>query len=795
MLSVRHRTLVLISLLLCLALVAGACVPIQPQPAAEVPAAPAAEAPAAAADPLAGAWEGAIQVAGVELGVLLNVAAAGDGSYSATLDIPAQGAAGLPVGNLLVEGDAVSFTILEGAQQATFAGTLAGEELSGSFSQGGAEGVFTLARAGAAAGTEAESAESGATGIDSVFTNNAGTFSVPVPTNWSAAEENGIVTLVGPEDGLNVWLLEVPTDDLQAAITTGWQQVDPTFDLEIQQTVEPPVGTSGYERILVNTYNTGGNTRIVQAAALLHNGTTFLNLYDLTLEAVQRRSAQISIIDSGFKVLANEPQTLTPEELGELTPEITAEWETFINETLATFDVPGAVVGVVRGDELVYANAFGVANRETQAPMTTDMQMMIGSTGKSLTTMMMATLVDDGLMSWDSPAQELWPDFRVLDPALSETITMRNLVCACTGVPRRDIEWLFNWNELTAEDVVASLADFEFFTDFGEAFQYSNQMVATGGYISGHVAQPEIDSLMEAYTTALAERVTGPIGMQNTTLSFEEVEARDSYATPHGLLLRGGNTPIPLEVEQSLVSIGPAGSHWSTLEDMAKYMVVQLNTGATADGTQVVSEENLLVTRVPQVKISADVTYGLGWMIGTWQGLPLIEHGGNTLGFTSDFAFLPSADLGIIVLSNAQAANNFNGAVRMWLLQELAGMEQTIPAMVEFVRSQTDTAQAELNAQMVDAVDAAEVEPFVGQWQHPVLGPLELRLEEGRLIADVGEFATEVLPKLNDAGDPDGFLMVDPPVPGFAVRLELVDGAPVVILGEGLTEYTFTPAE
>jgi hypothetical protein len=357
------------------------------------------------------------------------------------------------------------------------------------------------------------------------------------------------------------------------------------------------------------------------------------------------------------------------------------------------------------------------------------------------------------------------------------------------------MEFIFNWSELDAADVVASLADFEFFTDFGEAFQYSNQMVATAGYISGHVARPDIQPLFDAYTAALAERVTDPIGMENTTLSFDDVRARDIYATPHGVLLQGGYTPIPLAYEESLLPIAPAGGHWSTLEDMAKYMVMQLSTGVAPDGTQVVSEENLLVTRVPQVQISADASYGLGWIVSTWRGLPMIEHGGNTLGFTSDFAFLPTADTGIVILANAQGANTFSNAARMWLINRLFDVENEIDAMVDFTRTQMDDAQAKLNERLAVELDVAAVEPFVGLWSNPALGGLELLLEEGRLIADVGEFRTTLLPRVDDEGNPDGFLLADPPLPGFALRLEMEGESPKVVLGEGLTEYVFTPAE
>jgi hypothetical protein len=85
-------------------------------------------------------------------------------------------------------------------------------------------------------------------------------------------------------------------------------------------------------------------------------------------------------------------------------------------------------------------------------------------------------------------------------------------------------------------------------------------MVATAGYIAGHVAQPDAPTLEDAYATALHARVTGPIGMADTTLSFDDVIARANYATPHGALLRGGYAPIPLALEQTLEPIAPAGA-------------------------------------------------------------------------------------------------------------------------------------------------------------------------------------------------------------------------------------------
>src|SRR5690606_7869169 len=108
--------------------------------------------------------------------------------------------------------------------------------------------------------------------------------------------------------------------------------------------------------------------------------------------------------------------------------------------------------------------------------------------------------------------------------------------------------------------------------------------------------------------------------------------------------------------------IGPAGGAWSTVLDMAKYMIMQLNAGETPDGTRIVSEENLRHTWQPQVPISAVDDYGLGWIVSDYRGLEMLSHAGNMLGFTSEFTFLPERDLGVVVLTN-QRISVLNTAV------------------------------------------------------------------------------------------------------------------------------------
>ena len=159
------------------------------------------------------------------------------------------------------------------------------------------------------------------------------------------------------------------------------------------------------------------------------------------------------------------------------------------------------------------------------------------------------------------------------------------------------------------------------FTDFGEAFQYSNQMVGTGGYAAAAADGAAFGELFDGYASSLQERVLGPIGMANTTLSFDEVEARGNHGAPHQGGVDGTYAPIPLSDERLLVPIAPAGSHWSTANDMARYLETELGVGVAPTGERVVSEENLRTTWEAQAPVSATTSYGLGWFVDEYKGL------------------------------------------------------------------------------------------------------------------------------------------------------------------------------
>ncbi|TVR96497.1 MAG: class A beta-lactamase-related serine hydrolase, partial [Trueperaceae bacterium] len=458
----------------------------------------------------AGTWAGQIETPPpLEVVVRLDLE---DGAASGSIDIPAQGAFGLPLEGIAFEGDDVRFVIAGLPGAPTFEGTLAVGTIIGTFTQGDASFPFELERA--------DDAEPGEPGLGAlapgpgpapvapdempgaaadVFEDPAGVFTVPIPTGWTVEERDEHLALVSPDGGIRLFLLTFGEDDLEAVIEQAWATVDPEFDVPVDTALEPP-SDPGIERTVIVNYD-GPTGEVYQALAQLHEGVVHVLLVDAELEAVQRRGTQINIIFSGYRILALEEPDLVgvdPLPVGD----VLDEFEAFVTQTLEAFGIPGAAIAIVQDHEVVYASGFGVRGDGGEA-MTADTHMMIGSTGKTITTMLMAAMVDEGLFDWDTPVVEVLPEFAVADPELSESMVMWNLVCACSGVPRRDLELMFNADEMSAEDIVESLATFEFFTDFGEVFQYSNQLVGTGGYAAAAADGAAWGELWQGYADSL----------------------------------------------------------------------------------------------------------------------------------------------------------------------------------------------------------------------------------------------------------------------------------------------------
>jgi CubicO group peptidase (beta-lactamase class C family) len=471
-----------------------------------------------------------------------------------------------------------------------------------------------------------------------------------------------------------------------------------------------------------------------------------------------------------------------------LTGERRAAFEAYVADALDRVGVPGASVAVVQDGQVVYLQGFGVKELGGTEPVTPDTLLMIGSVTKSLTSAMAATLVDEGWLSWETPLVELLPKFAVADPELTPRLTIADAFCACTGIPRRDPEGLFNADTLTPEGAIAQVAELPLTTPFGEMFQYSNQLYTVGGYAAAAAAGAASNDLDRGYVLAMQERLLNPMGMTRSTFALEDVLASGDYALPHNAGIDGQTVRLPLLIERTVGAGAPSGALWSSAREMARYLQTQLADGVAPDGTRVVSAQNLARTRaarvaiperpgLPPVLLEAAQHYAMGWFVGEWRGLEMINHSGGVAGFAAEAAFLPEAGVGVVILTNdAQDGGIFTNAVEFRLFELLFDQPAEIDALLDQSLEAQATQLAEVQAQL-RPVDPTVVAPYLGRYTHPGLGEIELALRGGRLIFDAGEVRSELRAMADEAGQIVAYVFTDPPLAGRPTPVILQRGA------------------
>jgi len=436
--------------------------------------------------------------------------------------------------------------------------------------------------------------------------------------------------------------------------------------------------------------------------------------------------------NESISLVGVKPQVLTNDQVAKL--------ETYIRKTMRYLDVPGASVAVVLDGQTIYAQGFGVRDLDTREPVTPQTIMNVGSTTKSMTTVMMATMVDDGIFSWETPVKEILPAFTLPNADLTQKMTMEDLVCNCSGVQEQK-EWEFsNFHTLGAEDVIENLQNAKVKGGYREKFLYNSNMIATGGFLAALAAGGTYGDLYSAYVNEMQARFLDPIGMQNSTFSIDAVRANGNFATPYTITLPDENTPIPLEIEGWLTPFAPAAGLWSTAEDMASYLIMQLNEGVASSGESIVSRENLRYTWDPKVRINPEATYGLGLVNEEYHGLRAMYHSGGTAGYTSEMVFYPEIGLGIIVLDN-QMLSKFPMAVRFRIMEIMFGLEQSYDATLKQEVRKTRSQLFQLQLVASGKHDQDKVSQFLGMYENDVIGEVEIKMsEDGNLIFDAGEF-------------------------------------------------------
>jgi CubicO group peptidase (beta-lactamase class C family) len=611
-----------------------------------------------------------------------------------------------------------------------------------------------------------------------------------VTKGWHVARTDDIIVIQEPQRELEAAFVEVSTPTPEEAVAQAWKRWKPEFARAVRFTAKPPPN-QGWDEIAQIAYETSAEERRVVSASARRKGQTYyVTLIDGALAAAERRGAQLNIAIGSLEMASRTEENLAGRRAHPLDAARAEKFLAFAEEARKQTNVPGVALAVIQDGKIVLEKGLGVRERGKSEPVTPSTLFMVGSMTKPLTSLMMARLVDHGVFTWDTPVTKLLPSFALGDPEATTRVTMANTVCACTGLPRWDMEFIFEWKNATPMSRIELLRVMKPTTNFGETFQYSNLMVASGGYVAAMTSTKSKD-IRRAYVDAMTAEILTPLGMTATALDLDVAQKRE-HARPHGRTLTFDTQPIATEIERGVDSVMPAGGAWSNVRDLSRWLLLELGTG-TLDGKRLVTETNLLERRKPQVKISAKQSYGLALFKDESRGINAFGHGGNTFGFTADATFYPENGVGLVVLTNAAAANAYTGAVRRKLLELLLDGNEEAEQGLAFGIKQLGEVIKKQMSEITLKPDAAFVEPQVGTWTNPRLGTITIRRDGDGFVFDAGEWSAPIGEHKDQSGV-RRLILTGPPFVGFAFWPQTNDGKPGLLFETSQQKYLFERA-
>lgn len=438
-------------------------------------------------------------------------------------------------------------------------------------------------------------------------------------------------------------------------------------------------------------------------------------------------------------VSASSPVVATP-----ATEWSEADWRGFdqwVESIMAEWKIPGLAVAALKDGEVVLSKGYGYRDVERRLPVTPNTLMAIGSNSKSFTAVILGQLVDEGRLKWDAPVRDYLPDFQLYDEVATRLMTPRDLLSHRSGLPRHDRLWI--GRSYTRQQLYDRMRYLEPNVSFRQRYQYQNLMFMTAGILAERLTGQNWEGLVQ-------QRILQPLGMTRTNFSADDMPGSGDYSLPY-MEREGRVVAVPM---LNIDAVGPAGSINSSVDEMMRYIQMQIDQGSWK-GRTIVSKAAALEMQSPQsTNFSGSVdspnypelgpgAYGLALSVTGYRGHKLVAHGGGIDGFISSMSWMPDVNAGVMVLTNFSGTNPVPTIVMRQVYDRLLGLEPVDwAARTRAQQAESERREEERNrtreAERVRGTSSSHpLSDLAGSYENPAHGTVMIRAEGTGLVLTI----------------------------------------------------------
>jgi len=402
---------------------------------------------------------------------------------------------------------------------------------------------------------------------------------------------------------------------------------------------------------------------------------------------------------------------------------------------LSDWQVPGVSVCIVKNGKVVVMKGYGVTRMGGTEKVDENTLFMIGSNTKAFTATALAMLEIDKKLTLDDKVTKWIPDFKLDNKAAGEQAIIRDLLCHRIGFRTFQGDFTYWTSNLTRKEVIEKMGHIKAEYPFRTKWGYTNAAFVVAGEI---IPKASGDN----WEVFLKKRIFDPLGMTRTVALSKDFPATTNKAYPH-TLQDGKMVEIPFCLIDNLA---PAGSIGSSVNDMSKWVIMQLNNG-TYNGHEVVPDRAIQQTRLPHSILGNGGAifnkghfslYGLGWGLQEYSGRKIVSHTGGVNGFVTSVTLVPEEKLGIIVFTNNDQ-NAFFEAFKWEILDAYLGNAYRNYSNVYLMGSKAERSlQQDRDNQLKDSAalhlpGTVSANAYAGDYFNDVYGNMKVVLENNEL--------------------------------------------------------------
>ncbi len=426
-----------------------------------------------------------------------------------------------------------------------------------------------------------------------------------------------------------------------------------------------------------------------------------------------------------------------------LTAQPTAkQLDAYFTEAHQDWDIPGMAIGIIKDGEVILAKGYGVLEVGKEEPVDANTLFAIASNTKAFISASLALLVDRGAISWDDTVVDHLPYFRMYDDFVTQHTTIRDLLCHRAGLGTFSGDVIWYKSNYPGEELVKRVAELPAAYDFRAGYGYSNLMFITAGEVIKAVTGQPWDAFVK-------EHFFGPLKMDRTITSTDELEKMSNVATPHKhKRMYGKNEPIEWV---NWDNMGAAGGIISSVNDMLNWVQLQIDQGRW-EGEPLISADRQIDYWTPHnsYRLSSNARrnypmrhfsgYGLGWGVFDYDGRFVASHSGGYDGMFSRVAIMPEERLGIVVLTNSM--KSISNAIMYYTFDRFLGRDLrdwSGEGLENYLRGKEEHEEwlDNLRTQRLAGTQPGlPLSDYTGFYRCERYGEIEVEIEDGQLKLD-----------------------------------------------------------